>query len=140
MREFPQRIVTTAPIGTLFKRAEGVARVMRDSGDETYVTFIRACPCLHCGTEPSEAAHVRLASAAHGKASGMGKKPEPKWTLPLCSEHHRLARDSQHNRGERLFWYALGINAPLACERLYAKRGDLVAMQQMARLIIAERG
>lgn len=140
MRPFPQRLFVPAPRGSLFKRAERSAEIMRDSGDDAYLTFIRACPCLHCGMEPCEAAHVRMASATHGKASGMGKKPEAKWCLPLCAEHHRLARDSQHNRGERLFWYALGINAPLACQRHYAKRGDLVAMQMTARLIIAERG
>jgi hypothetical protein len=108
--------------------------------DESYLRDVRQCPCLHCGLDGfSEAAHVRLSSGYHRKASGMGKKPADKWAVPLCAEHHRLARDAQHNRSEREFWDDLGINPLAACERLWAKRGDVVAMRAMAHVIIAER-
>jgi len=42
--------------------------------------------------EPTEAAHLRMASAAYGKSSGLNRKPEDRWVLPLCADDHRLAR------------------------------------------------
>lgn len=90
--------------------------------------------------EPSEAAHVRMSSAAYGKTSALGKKPADSWALPLCAEHHRLAKNAQHNQGEAQFWDGLGINALLTCTRLYAQRGDLVAMRAVNFVTIAQRG
>lgn len=140
MDDFPQRLMMAAPIGSLMKRAEGAARVMREQPtDQAYLRLIRQLPCLHCGMEPSEPAHVRMASAAHAKASGLGRKPADCWAVPLCAEHHRLARNAQHNRGEREFWRAIDINPLVVCERLYARRGDLPAMLAIVQLAIAER-
>jgi hypothetical protein len=103
--------------------------------------MVRQMPCLYCGVEPSgEAAHVRLASAAFGKSSGLGKKPDDRWALPLCPEEHRLARHAQHNRSEQAFWDDLKINPLICCQRLYAVRGDLVAMRAVVLTTIAERG
>jgi hypothetical protein len=90
--------------------------------------------------EPSEAAHVRMSSAAYGKTSGLQKKPADSWALPLCADDHRLARHAQHNQGEARFWADLGINPFITCVRLYAQRGDLVAMQAVIFLTIATRG
>lgn len=141
----PQRIFTPSPPGTLLKRA-GAADVpqrLRNEKapeDADYLKLIRQLPCLKCGVEPcGEAAHVRFASAAFGKASGLGKKPDDKWVLPCCGSDHRLARDAQHNRNEQAFWNDIGINPLIACQRLYAGRGDLVRMRSIAHLIIAER-
>lgn len=103
--------------------------------------MVRQLPCLHCGMEPcGEAAHVRMASAAFGKASGMNKTPDDKWALPLCGPDHRVAKHAQHNHGEADFWAGLGINAPLACTRIHAVRGDLVAMRAVVLVVISERG
>ncbi|MES5483630.1 hypothetical protein QMZ05_12800 [Bradyrhizobium sp. INPA03-11B] len=115
-----------------FEQGEG-----REPG---YLAAIRTLPCLSCGMEPSEAAHVRMASAAFGKASGLGKKPEDRWALPLCADDRRLARDAQHNRGELAFWHELGINPLICCQKLHAQRGDLVAMRAVIITTIAERG
>lgn len=140
-RSYPQRLFTPAPRGSLFKRAEGIRRAMRDEpSDDAYLRLIRQLPCLHCGMEPSEAAHVRMASAAHGKASGLGKTPADCWAVPLCRDHHTEARDAQHKRGERMWWYALGINPLEVAERLYARRGDFPAMLAIVQLAIAGRG
>lgn len=139
----PQRIGHASPPGSLLKRVAVVqpAAPRKDTGDRdtSYLAMVRQCPCLHCGMEPSEAAHVRMASAAHGKASGMQKQPADRWALPLCSEHHRNARNAQHKQGEAAFWADLGIDAPQACVRLYAQREDLVAMQAVVLVTIAER-
>jgi hypothetical protein len=90
--------------------------------------------------EPSEAAHVRFASAAFGKASGLGKKPADRWALSLCAGCHRLNRDAQHNRNEQEFWQSLGINPLATCVDLYAQRGDLVAMRYVVFVTISKRG
>ncbi|KGT75841.1 hypothetical protein MA20_32145 [Bradyrhizobium japonicum] len=100
---------------------------------------MRQLPCLKCGVEGCEPAHVRFASAAFGKSSGMQKKPNDAHAVPLCAGRHRLDRDAQHNRGERLFWAELGINPLLVAQRLYGQRGDLVAMRAVVLVAIAER-
>ena len=48
-----------------------------------------------------EAAHVR-----RNTDGGASVKPSDYWTIPLCSNHHRI----QHNRGERAFEKDFGIN------------------------------
>lgn len=140
---FPKRIGHDAPPGSLLKRfAVPAPRALKVEGerDADYLAMVRTLPCLKCGMEPSEAAHVRFASAAFGKSSGLGKKPNDSATVPLCSGCHRLDRDAQHNRGEREFWAALNINPLLVAEKLYAARGDLLAMKMIVVQAIAERG
>lgn len=140
----PQRIVHDIKPGSLLKRT-GAAdqpqqpRSTDGDADRSYLSLIRCLPCLSCGMEPSEAAHLRLSSAAYGKASGLGKKPPDRWALSLCSQCHRLAKTAQHNRNEAEFWGSLGINPLATCEALYAQRGDLVAMRMTAVLTIATR-
>lgn len=142
----PQRLTHHAPPGSLLKnfaapapRRDDRANPGHAERDPDYLAMIRQCPCLKCGMEPSEAAHVRYASAAFGKASGLGKKPLDSHAVPLCSGCHRLDRDAQHSRGEKLFWIQLGINPLIVAEKLYARRGDLVAMQAVVMTAIAER-
>lgn len=138
----PQRIVHNSKPGSLLKRAGAADQPQQPrqpSGDADYLRLVRCCPCLSCGMEPSEAAHVRFASAAFGKASGLQKKPEDKWALPLCAGCHRLNRDAQHNGGEREFWDRLGIEALPTCVALYAQRGDLVAARAVIFVTIAAR-
>ena len=139
----PQRLAHHASPGSLLKRFEAPAprtRAIEGERDADYLAMIRQCPCLKCGMEPSEAAHVRYASAAFGKASGLGKKPKDSAAVPLCAGCHRLDRDAQHNRSEKLFWHEIGINPLIVAEQLYAQRGDLVAMRAVVMLAIAERG
>jgi hypothetical protein len=84
---FPRRIVHPGPPGHLLKRvSQPRARVEEVAGrDLPYLALVRQLPCLKCGMEPSEAAHVRFASAAFGKASGLGRKPDDRHSVPLCS-------------------------------------------------------
>ena len=137
-----RRIAPVAPLGSLLKRAQVQPRARQEAAerDVDYLAMIRTLPCLRCGMEPSEAAHIRYASAAFGKASGLGKKPDDRHTAPLCAGCHRLDRDAQHNRNEREFWDSIGINPLIVAERLYAVRGDLVAMRAVVMVAIAERG
>lgn len=139
----PRRLTPPSPPGELLKQLFMRPREPKASpdSDPDYLALVRQCPCLHCGMDPCyEAAHVRMASAAYGKASGLSKKPPDRFALPVCPDHHRLARDCQHNRGEQLFWDALGINPLMTAEKLYAQRGDLVAMRAVIFSTIATRG
>lgn len=140
---FPQRIAAACPPGSLLKRHASQPRSAASEAagrDVSYLAMVRQLPCLKCGMIPSEAAHVRMSSAAFGKTSGLQKKPEDRFALPLCSDDHRLARDAQHSRSELSFWGEIGINPLIVCEKLYAQRGDLVAMDNVIRVAIAERG
>lgn len=145
-RPHPQRIMAPAAPGSLLKRhgarPESEPRSIKCESyeDDAYLASVRALPCLYCGVEPcGEAAHIRYASAAFGKSSGLQKKPADRWALPLCRDDHLNARHAQHKQNEEAFWLALGINPLLICERLYAKRGDLVAMRAVVMVAIAER-
>ena len=137
----PQRINPPARPGELLKRLAGVAARVRLKAiadhDPVYLELIRELPCLNCGQEPcGEAAHVRMQSAAHGKRGGIGKKPGDRWALPLCAEDHR----EQHQIGEAEFWNRVGLNPLLVAVKLYAQRGNLVAMRAVVFTAIAGRG
>lgn len=60
------------------------------------------CSVPGCRRTPIECAHVR-----NGTDCGMGIKPSDKWTISLCTHHHR----EQHRIGERSFEgrYALDL-------------------------------
>lgn len=141
--DFPRRVVAPSPPGTLLKRLQARVRLHQEAAgrDLGYLAQVRECPCLMCGLDPcGEAAHVRFASAAFGKASGLQKTPPDRWALPVCGSDHRTARHAQHNRNEQEFWASLRINALLTATNLYAQRGDLVAMRAVIFSTIAQRG
>lgn len=98
--------------------------------DPAHLALVRQCPCLVCGSLPSEAAHVRTPSAAHGKrACGMGSKPDDKWTLPLCHQHHM----EQHQEGELTFYFRLNVSPVQLSQDLYRVSPDLDAMRRIVR-------
>ena len=140
------RVAPVAPIGTLFKQVRAAQLRPRSSlgrkphlAEPSHLQAIRALPCLKCGLEEgSEAAHVRLNSAALGKRTGIGEKPDDRWTVPLCAGCHRLDPESQHRRGEIAFWNALGINPLRAAMELYRVSPDGAAMRAVALRFIAE--
>lgn len=139
-----RRVTAVARPGSLLKRS--IPSQPRDSvraaagRDVSYLAMVREMPCLKCGDEPCEPAHVRFASAAFGKSGGMQKRPDDKHSVPLCPGCHRLDRDAQHTRNEREFWDSVGINPLIVAQKLHAQRGDLVAMRAVVMVAIAERG
>ncbi len=142
MRDRPRRLAVVAPPGALLKRLSALApRLASDADrDEAYLALVRQCPCIRCGMDPAaEAAHIRMQSAAHGKRGGISKKPADRWTLPLDRGCHRMDDDALHNVGEVVFFYRLGFHPLYVCEKLYAQRGDLVAMRAVVMNAIAER-
>ena len=137
--DHPQRIKAPEPPGLLLKRVFDRAKKLRLAGmtnDPAYLAMVRQCPCLDCGMDPcGEAAHVRIQSAAHGKRGGIGKKPADRWAVSLCHSCHM----EQHKVGELLFWHRIGLSPLAVCERLYAQRGDIVAMRAVIFGAIGER-
>ena len=67
-----------------------------------HLNFIRQLPCCICQDNTStEAAHVRMSDGRINKPiTGNSIKPDDKYTVPLCSKHHR----EQHDMNEREFW------------------------------------
>lgn len=91
--------------------------------DEKHLQFIRELPCLCClNSIETEAAHVRMSDARAAKVNaGVGAKPDDCWTVPLCSDHHRI----QHHMGsEARFWTQYGIDAVFVAMALYRVSGD----------------
>lgn len=87
----------------------------------SHLDLIRQLPCLLSG-KPAEAAHIRYADAAHGKTeSGVARKPDDKWTVPLCPELHRLLDGCQHDSNERAWWKQFGIDPLAVAKRLWGK-------------------
>lgn len=107
--------------------------------DERHLDRIRQLPCLVCGKEPAEAAHVRYASSQHNKpVTGLGRKPDDKWAVPLCPDCHRNGQGSQHTRGERAFWEEKGIDPLGIAEHLYSAGNtyaDVDALEIMEKIV-----
>lgn len=91
--------------------------------DKAFLAFVRARPCCVCGVfYPIQAAHIRNSSPEHNKrATGLGERPDDKWTVPLCVGCHLDAPDSQHRVGERAFWSRVGVDPFAVAQRLYAE-------------------
>ncbi len=94
-----------------------VRRKVKPGKSPSHLDLVRQLPCILSG-RPAEAAHLRFADAAHNKPeTGVGRKPDDMWCLPLAPELHRLNKGCQHDCGdERAWWAAFGID-PLAVAR-----------------------
>lgn len=140
----PQRVSYPEPPGSLLKRITAAAprRVEAEpkGGHPKYLAEVRQLPCLYCGVEPcGEAAHVKYCCAAFGMKNMLGKRVSDDRALPLCRDDHLNACHAQHRGCEEAFWAKLGINPYRVTTRLYAQRGDLVAMRAVVMVAIAER-
>ena len=114
----PQRIIR--PI-TAFSVASAKQRRPRQE-DKDHLSFLRGLHCCLCGAPGPDAAHIRAASPVHGKQeSGLQRKPDDKWCLPVCRRHH----DEQHNTGDELkFWDFHGLDPFTLALALYGATGD----------------
>lgn len=135
-----------APYGSLLKSERPAKhKPHRPARDENakHLTAVRQCQCVSCGSERSiEAAHVRM-SVAGRPNPGIGRKPDDKYTLPLCAGCHRTSPTAQHEVGEIKFWAALSIEPLVLCERLYAVSPDVSKMREViaeARSIPTSKG
>ncbi|MCS0497916.1 hypothetical protein [Ancylobacter mangrovi] len=114
--------------------------------DETHLRILRQLPCLVSGTAPAgEAAHIRYASALHGKGiTGIGTKPDDKWAVPLCVWLHTMSSGAQHRDGEEWWWEERGIDPLFIAAQLYAvsvamrdaKVPEHDVVRQLTRMVI----
>lgn len=83
--------------------------------DEKYRRWVASLPCLCCGGEDVQCAHIRK-----GNGGGMGIKPSDKFCVPLCVDCHA----EQGNIGELKFWYPFGgyERAGVLAKSLYENR------------------
>lgn len=98
--------------------------------NDRHLDFIRQLPCVICGDNTStEAAHIRMMDPSIGKPmTGIGTKPDDKFTLPLCGRHHR----EQHAMREFTFWDEKGIDPVKKALALYSVSGDHQAGELIA--------
>lgn len=113
-----QRIIRPA---TAFSIASTKQKRPRER-NENHLRFIKSLKCCICGKPGPDPAHIRSASAVHGKReTGGQEKASDKWTVPLCREHH----DEQHAAGNELTWWASKRVDPFGLAlALYAASGD----------------
>ena len=114
--------------------------------DEKFLSRIRQLPCIvpRCNIQGVEAAHIRMASAAHGQhEAGIGQKPHDTMALPCCWMHHRMSKNAEHVIGTSAFWEWLGMDPHFIAERIYrahmAIEDDIEALQAMRLIILEER-
>jgi len=129
--EAPVEIIDAGPPPAPKPERERVKPKQGREKDNAHLAFIRRLPCLACTAEGhSDAAHVRYADLGRGKShTGMGMKPDDKWTVPLCRVCHSL----QHRQNERAFWDGVGIDPLEMAENLDEYSGD----EAKARALIA---
>lgn len=96
-----------------------------------HLAFIRTLPCVVCGDDVTvEAAHVRMQDPSVAKPmTGIGTKPDDRFTVPLCGLHHR----DQHLNNERAWWETQGIDPVKKALALYSVSGDYERGEQIAR-------
>ena len=95
----PQRIIRPATAFSIASTKQKRPRVE----DKQHLAWIRTLSCCICGKPNPDPAHIRSASAVHGKReTGKAEKASDRWVVPLCREHH----DQQHDAGNELLWWA----------------------------------
>lgn len=129
-----QQIDNRAPVGSLLKQPRLTERKTPRrkpdrEHDDDYLALIRRLPCVSCGHDPAGvAAHIRMSSSLFAKPlAGMGRKPDDRWTLPLCNDCH----NRQHQIGEMTFWHQVGRSPLPLCVELYKATPDLEKMRAL---------
>lgn len=116
-----------------FSKDPSVDRKRPRERSSAHLAFVRTLPCVVCLTHRDvEAAHIRMPSPAHGKRStGIGRKPDDLWTLPMCRVHH----EEQHSAGnETAYWACQAIDPFVTAMAIHACTGD----EHRANVIIRE--
>lgn len=95
--------------------------------NKDHLGFIRSLPCMICGTHANvQAAHIRARSTLYRKRqAGTAEKPDDKWAVPLCAEHHLFGDDAQHDFNELIWWANHGIDPFGLALGLFGCQGDV---------------
>lgn len=125
------RIVPEGGWGSRLK-PERTPRVQKRS----HLDFIKRLPCVCClagGTfrQADDPMHIRAERREFGKEeTGGQQKPDDRWTLPGCREHH----DKQHAMNEMNFWKMYRIDPHLLALILWGLTGNDHAAIEVIRL------
>lgn len=112
--------------------------------DRKYLLWIKNLPCIICAlrgrlNSPCDAAHLRYGDPDQGKRpTGMQEKPDDKWCLPLCDQHHRNGQEAQHNHAEREWWANMNIDPVRLCGLLYHNKHDTNYATQIIRQTVSD--
>lgn len=97
----------------------------RAYGSEARVKWVKAQPCIICGSTPSDNAHI--------EGGGAGRKADADKVVPLCHSHHRTAPDSYHALGGKdAFEREHSIDLEAVCERIGDEWDALTPEEQEA--------
>lgn len=100
-----------------------------------HLAWIRTLPCVVSGNNVTvQAAHVRYGDPRFFKPhSGIGEKPDDRYTVPLSSELHLTGPDAQHDSNEREWWKGHGIDPVRVAIALWVHSGDIEAADEILR-------
>lgn len=114
--------------------------------DRKYLALVARMPSVISGRWPVQVAHLRYGDPAKGKPhTGMGEKPDDKWTLPLTPDEHMHGVRSQHANNEQEWWEGHGIDPIQVCIDLYEAYqkywpDQIEAEERMRRIALTARG
>jgi hypothetical protein len=100
-----------------------------------HLRFVRTLQCVLCGDNTSvEAAHVSYADSHAGKwyEKSIAGKVSDRWTVPLCSKHHR----EQHSTDEWTWWQLQDRDPVKIAQALWIASGDV---EEASRICEANR-
>lgn len=93
-------------------------------------------PSIISGQYPVHVAHVRFGCPNRGKRhTGMGEKPDDRWTLPLTPDEHMYGARAQHKCNEHQWWADHGIDPIDACLRLHKAYSQISSLEDAERLM-----
>jgi hypothetical protein len=93
--------------------------------DHDYIVWLHTRPCSACVAlrmaqkTPTEAAHPKFGIGGRRREFGMSERSHDRFAVPLCSGHHRILKNAEHNKGQRRFWDELGVDVEEHAEELY---------------------
>jgi hypothetical protein len=91
---------------------------------------------VRCGLEIKgvHVAHIRFSKASAGvRNPGLQRKPDDRWTAPLCPNEHRL----QHSMNEQAYWAELNVDPHRLAAALWEASPDPQAMLDQLRAEVA---
>lgn len=118
---------------TAFSLGRGKKRPRKESVD--HLKWIRSLPCIITGKRGLvAAAHVRYGDPAYGKReTGLGEKPDDRWSVPLSHHLHTGDLATQHANGEREWWAGHKIDPLSVALALHGMSGDDEAAETILR-------
>jgi hypothetical protein len=102
---------------------------VREGMSADHLAMVRQLECINCprGFSAPVQAHHLLRTGDHTQR-GTGRKPADKFAIPLCLRCHNAV----HAHGnDEVYLAGLGIDGRALASSLWAKRGDLEAMERI---------